>query len=568
MPRAVSLLLAATIVMVSFPLAARATANDPVVEQAVSDGIVALQAEVMLLVALGGYTAPVPAELIEVHDTWSSYLEGLSRDSLLDWLEGVDADGDDARADLVAAGVQPTADLEVALGTIGAETMAALATGAPANLDPAPYVVALDLLNAGTFETPASVGTQPPTSPAPTPTSTTPVVTTPDTAPSLTRDTSRAGTASQGGESRLPAPVDEAPANPGDSSITPLAIFGVATLALGAGVGLRVRRRSRHRSQGGFDQLLDAGRRMTKALDRDEIARIALSEAMSLADATHGAFIAVGEGGMELMVASDDVFDGRRLGEGLLQRIADTGQPINVVSHDEPALTALPVAILGVPVIGSGRVTGIITLVRPDHRPFGAREDATVSRLAPMVGSALAAAERHHGVTALSFVDQLTSLPNRRSLDRDIVAVLASPGLVAVAMVDVDHFKNFNDTNGHSAGDEALRAVGGVLATGLRGSDRAYRYGGEEFSLLLRVRDAADAHEAAERIRRQVEALSIPGEQHQPDGRLTVSIGVALVQGGGSGTAPDTALAAADGALYRAKEVGRNTVVMAEPVWV
>ncbi|MGF1666721.1 MAG: GAF domain-containing protein [Acidimicrobiia bacterium] len=204
----------------------------------------------------------------------------------------------------------------------------------------------------------------------------------------------------------------------GGSPTIPLAILAMATVATVIALGLRMRRRTRRRAEGGLDQMLEAGRRMTKALDRDEIAHIALSEAVILADATHGAFVAIGHGVMELLVASDDIFDGRRLGEGLLQRIADTGQPINVVSHDEPALTALPVAILGVPVIGSGRVTGIITLVRPDHRPFGAREDAIVSRLAPMVGSALAAAERHDGITALSFVDPLTALPNRRSIDR------------------------------------------------------------------------------------------------------------------------------------------------------
>ena len=114
---------------------------------------------------------------------------------------------------------------------------------------------------------------------------------------------------------------------------------------------------------------------MTKALDRTEIARIAMTEAMHLANATHGAFISVGAPGMELLATSDDLFDSRRLDEGLLQRVPDTGQPVNVVSHDEPSLAALPVALLGIPVIGSGRVAGIIVLVRADHDPFDDRSD-------------------------------------------------------------------------------------------------------------------------------------------------------------------------------------------------
>jgi diguanylate cyclase (GGDEF)-like protein len=571
--RTASSILLALIGLVSMPLAATAsTATEPTIEQAISDGIVALQAEVMLLVALDGYAAPVPAELMEVHDAWSSYMEGMSRGSLLDWLQEVDANGSAARDDLEAAGVLSPPEIEMALGALGPERLASLAANERTDLDPLPYVTALDMLNSGSFEVGAPV---PPevtttTSPVTTTLATTPTSTLPTT-PTSTLPTTRPAPIGQESASMAPA-TGEGSAAPGSPSTNATAIMSaiVAAVALVTGivVGVRGRRRSHRRSEGGFDQLLEAGRRMTKALDRDEIARIAMSDAMSLADATHGAFVAVDEGGMDLLVVSDDIFDRRRLDEGVLQRVADTGQPINVVSHDEPSLTALPVAILAVPVIGSGRVTGIITLVRPDHRPFGGPEDAIIGRLAPMVGSALAAADRHDGLTALSFVDPLTSLPNRRSLDRDIVAGLAAPGVLAVAMIDVDHFKNFNDTNGHAAGDEALRAVGRVLASGLRSSDRAYRYGGEEFSLLLRVRDAAEAGDVAERFRREVEDSAIPGEHHQPGGRLTISIGVALVTGGGGAPPVEAALAAADKALYRAKETGRNTVVVAEPVRV
>ncbi len=562
MPTIASILLAATVSVVSFPLAASATGAASSAERATTDGVVALQAEVMLLVALDAYADPIPSELVEVHDTWSSYMTGMDRGALIDWLTLVDAEGRSARDGLVAAGVTPPPDLDVALDTLSPAIMSALGAGEATGIDPAPYVSALQILNEGAFDVASQLpGTA--TVPASPSTQATSI------SEPVTSDAPGTGLAADA--DTTPPPASSAPSGDHTSDDTPatttMAVVGTAALAaVGAAVALL--RRARGRSDGGFDRLLEAGRRMTKALDRTEIARIAMTEAINLANATHGAFISVGASGMELLATSDDLFDGRRLGDGLLQRVADTGQPVNVVSHDEPSLTALPVALLGIPVIGSGRVTGIIALVRTDHHPFDDREDTIVSRLAPMVGSALAATERHDGITALSFVDPLTSLPNRRSLDRDIVEALASPGTVAVAMIDMDHFKNFNDTNGHGAGDEALRGVARALADGLRSGDRAYRYGGEEFSLLLRVRDADEAAQVAERLRLAVENAAIPGEHHQPGGRLTVSIGVALLPAGAFAPPPAVSLDAADAALYSAKSAGRNTVVVTEPVRV
>jgi diguanylate cyclase (GGDEF)-like protein len=558
-----SILLAAAVGVVSFPLAAPAVEVGTPTERAMTDGIVALQAEVMLLVALDGYADPVPGALTQVHDRWSSYGEGMDRTDLIRWLGDADSDGRRALDDLVAAGITPPPDLDVALGPLSSEVMSDLAAGEPTQLDPAPYVGALHILEDGRID---EVATSPAdstfTAPGSVAASITPTSadTTPKVSAVVAEEPTSAPTASDGAGLVPQTQAD-------DAGITVLSVAGAAAV-VSTVAAMTGRRRRRRTSDSGFDRLLEAGRRMTKALERDEIAHIAMTEAMRLADAAHGAFVSVSASGLELLIASEDIFDGRRLGEGLFQRIADTGQPVNVVSHDEPALTALPVAMLGVPVLGAGRVMGILTLIRPDHRPFAAREDAIVSRLAPMVGSALAAAERHDGITALSFVDPLTALPNRRSLDRDIIAALASPGPVAVAMIDVDHFKNFNDTNGHAAGDEALKVVGRALAAGLRSSDRAYRYGGEEFSLLLRVRDVDDAVQVCERIRHDVENTAIAGERHQPGGRLTISIGVAIVQAGQSALPAEAALQAADTALYTAKEAGRNTVVVTEPVRV
>jgi diguanylate cyclase (GGDEF)-like protein len=166
---------------------------------------------------------------------------------------------------------------------------------------------------------------------------------------------------------------------------------------------------------------------------------------------------------------------------------------------------------------------------------------------------------------AQAATDPLTGLANRRSLDADLAALqrgAATGRAFAVVMVDVDHFKQFNDRNGHAAGDEALRAVARALEAGVRAADRVYRYGGEEFSLLLADVDRAEAHDTAERVRTLVEQVDVPGGAGQPGGALTVSIGVALAPT----VDPGTTLQAADRALYDAKSAGRNRVVITETV--
>jgi diguanylate cyclase (GGDEF)-like protein len=131
---------------------------------------------------------------------------------------------------------------------------------------------------------------------------------------------------------------------------------------------------------------------------------------------------------------------------------------------------------------------------------------------------------------------------------------------LAVALVDIDHFKVVNDTYGHLAGDKALRAVTDALRSQLRGSDMAGRFGGEEFVLLLPQAREQDALMVAERLRAHIAGMSIPvddDDETSPRIRLTISVGVASVDGGESRELTDL-LAAADSALYHAKETGRN----------
>jgi diguanylate cyclase (GGDEF)-like protein len=160
--------------------------------------------------------------------------------------------------------------------------------------------------------------------------------------------------------------------------------------------------------------------------------------------------------------------------------------------------------------------------------------------------------------------DGLTGVANRRSLDEKLIhewrRCLRDEIPLAILMVDVDHFKRFNDAYGHQKGDECLRRVADCAAKVVfRPGDMVARYGGEEFCAILPATDLDGALIVADRIRESVNTLAIPhcgGES----GRVTLSIGVACAIPHAD-TTPDTLLAAADAALYRAKQGGRNRIV-------
>jgi len=168
----------------------------------------------------------------------------------------------------------------------------------------------------------------------------------------------------------------------------------------------------------------------------------------------------------------------------------------------------------------------------------------------------------------LAVTDGLTGLYNHRYLHEELrVAVersLRSGVPVAMLMIDVDHFKKYNDRNGHPAGDEALRTVARLIAEDRRQVDVVARYGGEEFAILLHDVRRDEAREVAEKIRARVREAKIANAEAQPAGHMTVSIGVALCPDDAS--TAESLLEVADVALYRAKKAGRDTVrVVGDP---
>lgn len=163
----------------------------------------------------------------------------------------------------------------------------------------------------------------------------------------------------------------------------------------------------------------------------------------------------------------------------------------------------------------------------------------------------------------IAFHDALTHLPNRRRLlgrlGEELAALAAGAPHLSICLVDVDHFKQFNDTYGHGAGDVALQRVADCLQQCVRGRDLAARYGGEEFAVVLPETEAVGAVMVANRIRATVEAMGLPHVASSTASVVTISIGATTLPSRFE-TSPEAALGRADRGLYAAKATGRNRV--------
>ncbi len=178
--------------------------------------------------------------------------------------------------------------------------------------------------------------------------------------------------------------------------------------------------------------------------------------------------------------------------------------------------------------------------------------------------------EANSRLQRLVMLDGLTGIANRRCLDkcleREFRRASREEQPLAVLMIDADRFKSYNDTYGHQAGDECLKAIAGVVQGAMRrAADLAARFGGEEFCVMLPHTDEDGAAALAEMIRASVEALAIP-HAGSPTGTMTISVGVGVAHPGRDAETVAALMAAADGALYVAKREGRNNVKRSGPL--
>lgn len=217
------------------------------------------------------------------------------------------------------------------------------------------------------------------------------------------------------------------------------------------------------------------------------------------------------------------------------------------------------------PTLVRGKVEGLICLgPRVKDKKYQEQELENISILNNIISIAVTNALLYEEVEQLSYTDGMTDLHNFRyfelRLREEIVRHKRTKNGLSLLILDVDKFKNYNDTMGHPAGDEVLRKLSKILKETIRENDIAARYGGEEFAVILPDVHKEGAQVLAERIRENVEKTYFDHEEVQPSGKITVSIGVASL--------PEDAneykelVNCADNALYEAKNSGRNRVLV------
>jgi diguanylate cyclase (GGDEF)-like protein len=213
------------------------------------------------------------------------------------------------------------------------------------------------------------------------------------------------------------------------------------------------------------------------------------------------------------------------------------------------------------PIINQGRLQGIIGIGEKLYGHSFTQTDYELFHvLINIISISIENALHYEEVKNLSLTDAMTNLHNYRyfsiRLKEELNRARRNKSKVSLLIIDIDHFKNYNDTLGHQAGDEALRSLGKVLKVAVRDEDIVSRYGGEEFCIILPGISKSSMEILGERLRQKVEAHAFYKERVQPDGKLTVSLGGATFPD--DARTPDELIQRADQALYDAKNMGRN----------
>lgn len=255
--------------------------------------------------------------------------------------------------------------------------------------------------------------------------------------------------------------------------------------------------------------------------------------------------------------------------QGIIGKVVQTG-----ITHCVDDVTQQPdyvelqpniLSELCVPLIADKRVIGVINLESKVPEAFNEADERLLDTFAGHLATAIEKLRLFDEIQQMAITDPLTGLFNRRQFFRlgyiELERSHRYKRDMALIMLDIDHFKKFNDTYGHQIGDVVLQAVARQCRESMRAIDVTGRYGGEEFSILMPETSQSGAMRLAERLRQQVQELGVP--THSGILHVTISIGVACLRVG-SGETLESLIARADKALYVSKQSGRNRVSMAD----
>ena len=327
-----------------------------------------------------------------------------------------------------------------------------------------------------------------------------------------------------------------------------------------------------------LDALKKLSINLTSSLDLPNVLDALVSEAMQLVQNAHDVHIFLYKNGKLSFGAALDAAGNKNASwskprvNGLTYTVARSGEQIVVEDmQNHPLYVNVPTdwtgSIIGIPLKVGDTVVGVMNMARSNSGGFSPSELRLLGLLSDQAAVAISNANLHQMISRQAYSDTLTGLPNRRALDErledEVQSARRNGYSFAVVMMDLDGFKDVNDTYGHSTGDEVLCMVFSQMARGVRNTDFLARYGGDELTLILTQSDMASARIVTEKIIEGMKRLkfTLPDKKKL---KLGISGGIAIYPVHAR-SGPDL-LRAADAALYQAKKHSRGTFQMARGV--
>ncbi len=308
---------------------------------------------------------------------------------------------------------------------------------------------------------------------------------------------------------------------------------------------------------------------ITSSMNIQEIYDSFIGELKKVVDISWSSIVLIENSHLSLLTLYSDIGSAWKLGEQIPIRGTGTewvainkkallesdlkqgGQFVTAKYHYKQGIRT----IAYLPLIAKGLVIGSFIVATVNPNAYSQRHLTLLEQLAAQIAMSIENSRLYTEAEEKARIDELTDLLNRRSLNELMTTEINRHsrygGVFSLIILDLDNFKAFNDNYGHVAGDKLLKEIGGVLKSTIRSTDQAFRHGGDEFAILLPNTPIDAASQVADRARRHVAA-------NVKAGHITITVSLGLANWPADGTAADEIVAAADGALYRAKRAGGN----------
>jgi len=329
-----------------------------------------------------------------------------------------------------------------------------------------------------------------------------------------------------------------------------------------------------------LESILQMGETMSSLLDVDELINFVIRKACELLEARKGSLMLMEESSGELVIKGargikEHIIETTRLklGERIAGLVALDGKPLLVTDIEKDTRLRRiksteagykTKSFLSVPLKAKGEIKGVVNITEkmlPGRNIFTEDDLKFLSIIVQHASTAIENAKLYKETKWLAITDSLTGIFNhgyfKKRLIEEINWCQRYKRPLSLIMFDIDHFKIYNDANGHLSGDYLLKEIADILKNNIREVDIVSRYGGDEFTVILQEAEVNNATIVAEKIRKAIETSVFDGESSQPGGKMTISGGVSSSE---KGMDCEKLIGRTDKALYRAKQKGRNQI--------